>query len=87
MNVTPRGINGLVMRTFPAADGAFARAVADAADVMDVLDPASMERILRERYPSVAVRPSVIQDPWTVWYVYRDGRWTSGELEASVVTA
>ncbi len=79
MNITPPGLDSFVLRTFPANDVGFARAVADAASSMDALDPALIERVLRDRFPRVAVRPSVVQEYWTVWYVYREGRWTAAE--------
>ena len=41
-------------------------------------DVARFERAVRRRYPLVVVRPRDLSDEMTaVWYVYRDGVWTS----------
>jgi hypothetical protein len=40
----------------------------------DVEDPAEFQAALRPSYPSVTVRPSVLEGLRTpTWYVYRDG--------------
>ena len=40
--------------------------------------PADLAAALREWYPDVVVRPRELSsEPAVVWYVYRDGRWTS----------
>lgn len=34
---------------------------------------------LQQRYPSAAVHERILSDePWLVWYVYRDGHWVAG---------
>lgn len=39
--------------------------------------PAEFQARLRERYPSAVVRPrELASEPFTLWYCYRDGRWT-----------
>ncbi len=39
--------------------------------------PQTFERRLRERYPMAVVRPrDLASEPLTLWYCYRDGRWT-----------
>ena len=43
-------------------------------------EPAAMEERLRQRYPRAVVRPRELADERTpVWYVYREGRWVSGD--------
>ena len=38
---------------------------------------ARFETRLRERYPSAVVRPrGLTNEPFTLWYCYRDGKWT-----------
>ena len=38
---------------------------------------AGFEARLRERYPSAVVRPrELASEPYTLWYCYRDGKWT-----------
>lgn len=35
------------------------------------------EARLRARYPSAVVRPrELASEPYTLWYCYRDGKWT-----------
>jgi hypothetical protein len=39
--------------------------------------PEALEMRLRERYPLAVVRPRALSsEPFTLWYCYRDGRWT-----------
>ena len=39
--------------------------------------PETFEERLRERYPLAVVRPrDLASEPLTLWYCYRDGRWT-----------
>jgi len=40
------------------------------------IDPAAMQRRLRERFPHAVVRPrELVGERLQIWYVYRDGRW------------
>ncbi|HET8784169.1 MAG TPA: hypothetical protein VFM38_00925 [Candidatus Limnocylindrales bacterium] len=40
--------------------------------------PGDLSQALRAWYPDVVVRPRELSsEPIVVWYVYRDGRWTS----------
>ena len=60
----------------PRSDSAFVR------DVKVQLDglqrPEDLAQRLRARYPDVVVRPRELSaERAAVWYVYRDGRWTS----------
>ncbi len=42
--------------------------------------PGDLQARLRERYPRASVRKRDLSgEPASVWYVYRDGSWTSGE--------
>jgi hypothetical protein len=44
------------------------------------LTPETFEARLRERYPLAVVRPrELASEPFTIWYCYRDGRWTRPE--------
>jgi hypothetical protein len=41
------------------------------------ITPETFEARLRERYPSAVVRQrELASEPLTLWYCYRDGRWT-----------
>ena len=61
----------------PAGDREFAAAI-DAALTAGIADPAELEARLREAYPRAVVRPrGLAGEERSVWYVYRDGRWTS----------
>ena len=66
----------------PTRDTAFADHVdAVMAQLPDVTEPAALEGALRPEYPSVIVRPSVLEGLRTpTWYVYRDGSfpWPDG---------
>jgi hypothetical protein len=47
-------------------------------------DPRRLERGLRIEYPLAVVRRSVLSaEPYPAWYVYRDGRWTTGAERVS----
>lgn len=61
----------------PRTDAAFVAFVGErTADLRD-LDPLVLQSELRERYPSATVHARLLSsEPATVWYVYRDGRWT-----------
>ena len=44
----------------------------------DSVTPELLQQLLRERYPLALVRPRQLAgERGDVWYVYRDGRWTS----------
>ena len=44
----------------------------------DSAEPETFQQRLRERYPKAVVRPRQLAgEPGNVWYVYREGRWTS----------
>ena len=62
----------------PADDLAFAgeveRLMADA-----IGDAGELERRLRAAYPRAVVRPrDLSNEPFVVWYVYREGHWVPG---------
>lgn len=60
----------------PRGDDVFVRRARDAA-ADGVADPAALEDRLRAWYPAIVVRPrGLSSEPVTMWYVYRDGRWT-----------
>jgi hypothetical protein len=41
--------------------------------------PRALEESLREHYPRVVVRARELNgEPFTIWYVYRDGHWIPG---------
>ena len=41
-------------------------------------DPSSLESLLRKRHPAATVHVRLLSsESSTVWYVYRDGHWTS----------
>ena len=59
----------------PRDDTAFTRFAEELA-AEGYLTPEVLQRGLRERYPSAAVRPrDLSSERTTVWYVYRDGHW------------
>jgi hypothetical protein len=44
--------------------------------------PGALQERLREQYPSVVVRARELNgEPFTIWYVYRDGHWIPGLAE------
>jgi hypothetical protein len=44
--------------------------------------PRDLEERLREHYPRVVVRARELNgEPFTIWYVYRDGHWIPGLAE------
>jgi hypothetical protein len=46
-------------------------------DGLPNVDPMSLQSRLRERHPAATVHVRLLSsEPSTVWYVYRDGRWT-----------
>ena len=72
------GGDGPALFLNPADDFAFVgeveRLMADAID-----DAAELERRLRAAFPLAVVRPrDLSNEPFVVWYVYRDGHWVSG---------
>ena len=59
----------------PPGDGAFVEFATHALNG-GVIDPAELQRRLRERFPHSIVRPRGLSGERTeIWYVYRDGRW------------
>lgn len=63
----------------PPNDLAFQQAIEDILD-SDVTEPEAAQERLRERYPRAVVRPRELDAERTsVWYVYREGRWTRGD--------
>jgi hypothetical protein len=59
----------------PAGDVVFAARV-DACLEAGASDPPELEKGLRREYPAVVVRRREISnEPFEVWYVYREGRW------------
>ena len=59
----------------PRDDDAFVRYAEELA-AAGAQTPEALQRGLRERYPSAAVRPrDLSSERTTVWYVYRDGHW------------
>ena len=73
-------VNPTVVRN-PANDRVFAKAVADLLAI-GVLDADAFQERLRERYPLAVVRPRGLTGEPATWYIYRDGRWTEGGVEA-----
>ena len=60
----------------PRSDAEFARFVDEQAP--GVSDAAELQANLRQRYPHTTVRGRELSgETAQVWYVYRDGRWTS----------
>jgi hypothetical protein len=67
---------GVVLVLNPRSDQSFV-AFAEAQFHTGVTADAFQAR-LRARYPQAVVRPrDLASEPFTVWYCYRDGRWTS----------
>ena len=61
----------------PRNDARFV-AVAEAIVSEGVASPGKLQERLRRDYPEVVVRPRELTgEVLTVWYVYRDGYWTS----------
>lgn len=61
----------------PRTDASFVDFVREQIDDLPDGDPQALERRLRERHPAATVHVRVLSsEPATVWYVYRDGRWT-----------
>lgn len=72
------GGDGPALFLNPADDLAFAgevdRLMADA-----IGDAVELERGLRATYPHAVVRPrDLSNEPFVVWYVYREGHWVPG---------
>jgi len=60
----------------PRSDTAFVDHVHEELDGLQ--RPEDLAKRLRARYPDVVVhRRELSSEPVAVWYVYRDGRWTS----------
>ena len=61
----------------PRSDADFVQRVRDIED-RGVRVPEDLAAPLRDRFPDIVVRPRELSsEPAVVWYVYRDGRWTS----------
>jgi hypothetical protein len=61
----------------PRSDQEFVDFVHRQVDRQPDADVAAIERRVRQRYPSAAIRERLLaSEPMTVWYVYRDGHWT-----------
>ncbi len=61
----------------PRSDTGFVQCVHDIED-LGVHVPEDLVAALRDRFPDVVVRPrGLSSEPAVVWYVYRDGHWTS----------
>jgi len=61
----------------PRQDPAFVRRVR-AIEAAGLERPDDLVEALRSDYPDIVVRPRELSsEPAVVWYVYRDGRWTS----------
>jgi hypothetical protein len=64
----------------PSDDEAFAAAVARVL-ATGLRDAAVFQERLRDSYPGALVRPRDLADePFVVWYVYRDGRWVPPDV-------
>jgi hypothetical protein len=69
------GASGPALFLNPTDDAEFAAEV-ERARGEGIVDAADLERRLRKSYPSVLVRPrGLANEPFVVWYVYRDGHW------------
>jgi hypothetical protein len=70
----PRG-KGPALFLNPADDLAFAGEVERLMDA-GISEAAELERRLRASHPGAVVRPrDLSNEPFVVWYVYRDGHW------------
>jgi len=64
-----------ILVTVPSEDREFENFVHIAYDHAPA-DPTSLQAALRTRYPEAVVQPRQLEgEPFTTWYVYRDGRW------------
>ena len=71
--VLPGG-NGPALFLNPADDPEFAAAVEQS--MGEGISAADLQQRLRKVYPRAVVRPrGLANEPFVVWYVYRDGRW------------
>ena len=72
----PRG-KGPALFLNPADDLAFGGEVERLMEG-GVAEADELERRLRDSYPSAVVRPrDLSNEPFVVWYVYRDGHWVA----------
>ena len=72
----PRG-KGPALFLNPADDHAFVREVERLME-SGASEAGELERRLRTSYPSAVVRPrDLANEPFVVWYVYRDGHWVA----------
>jgi hypothetical protein len=59
----------------PRQDGAFVT-LTEAIVSEGVSSPRELQERLRQQYPDVVVRARELDgEPFTIWYVYRDGHW------------
>jgi hypothetical protein len=66
----------------PRTDASFAEFVREQVEYLRDVDPLALEFRLRERHPAATVHARLLSsEPSTVWYVYRDGRWTPSGQE------
>jgi hypothetical protein len=64
----------------PRTDAPFVDFVREQLDDLPNPEPGALELRLRERHPAATVHARALTgEPTTVWYVYRDGHWTSSE--------
>lgn len=72
-----RGIVRPILILNPRSDAEFVERVREV-EGQGVRDPEDLAAPLRDRFPDIVVRPRELSsEPAVVWYVYRDGRWTS----------
>ena len=72
-----QGGSGPALFLNPIGDAEF---VADVERAMEqgLVEAADLERELRRTYPNAIVRPrGLSNEPFVVWYVYRDGHWVA----------
>jgi hypothetical protein len=56
---------------------------AEAAMSAGVVSPGELQEHLRQRYPNAVVRARELNgEAFTIWYVYRDGHWVPGLVNA-----
>jgi hypothetical protein len=71
------GGNGPALFLNPADDSAFVGEVERSMED-GIEEAADLELRLRRSYPNAVVRPrGLANEPFVVWYVYRDGHWVA----------
>lgn len=64
----------------PRTDASFV-ALAERLVAEGMASAAELQDRLQEAYPAVVVRARELSgEPFTIWYVYRDGHWISGPV-------